>query len=322
MAKISLAFAGALLVCTVLASAQPAPKQPARRSLLVNVLDRNGNAVRDLTKDNFQITVNGRSAALLDAHYSLAPRRIVVLLDMSGSMAGQSEKNKKWRIAREALDELLTETPADVQVALLTFSSHVHDVFDFAQGRSSITAWLKSGPSQRSDIKGTTAFYDAVVAAAKLLQPARPGDAIYAITDAGDNSSHASQTDTRRLLLLAGIRLFLFMFAEPNPFDQEQVDSALKLAHETGGFVFGVTGQRGFHWFDFNYDQSESTHDRIKLYTRELNIQVNGFYALQLDTPPLTKKSSKVSLQIVDDIGKVRKDVASTYQRALPTQDK
>ena len=69
---------------------------------------------------------------MLDATYSFAPRRIVVLLDMSASMAGEPD-HTKWRIASEAVQDLLTEAPSEVSIALLTFSDQVHDVFDFSQ---------------------------------------------------------------------------------------------------------------------------------------------------------------------------------------------
>src|SRR5262245_48190564 len=103
------------------------------RTLLVNVLDRQGNAVRDLSKENFRVHVNGKPVVVMDAAYSTAPRRIVVLLDMSGSMAGDSDRSKKWQIVREAVSDLLEQTPPDVPIALLTFSDHVHDVFDLSQ---------------------------------------------------------------------------------------------------------------------------------------------------------------------------------------------
>jgi hypothetical protein len=94
-----------------LAQQAPNPEAtPATRPVLVNVFDLHGKAVRDLTKDNFRVRVNGKPAVVLDARYSLAPRRIVVLLDMSGSMAGESD-NKKWRIAREAVEDFLAQTP-------------------------------------------------------------------------------------------------------------------------------------------------------------------------------------------------------------------
>ncbi len=314
MAKILPASASVLLLaCGFLSAAQTAPTQ-LTRSLLVNVLDRNGNAVRDLTKDDFRVKVNGHPAALLDAHYSLAPRRIV----------------KKWRIAREAVEDFLTETPAEVQVALVTFSSKIHDILDFSQGRSSIIEWLKRGPSQRSDIKGTTPFFDAAAAAAKLLEPALPGDSIYAITDGGDNSSRISKTAVKQRLLQSQIRLFVFLFAEPTPTEEERsgVESVMELARDTGGFVFGVSGHPStggasfLPSWSFEYDYDEHTRERIRLYMQALNIQVNGFYTLHLDALLQPGKAGKVSLNIVDGKGIARKDVAFTYSTLLPPQPK
>jgi von Willebrand factor type A domain len=309
-----------LIICFTLPSApQTAPKPPSL-PLLVNVLDKDANPVKNLTASNFQVRLKGHQLPVLDAAYNAAPRRIVVLLDMSGSMSEGSE-NKKWPIAREALDELLTETPAAVQLALVTFSSHVHDVFDFKQGRSSLGDWLKRGSSQRRDIKGTTALFDAVAAAAKMLEPARSGDAIYAITDAGDNSSHATRSDIENLLLRSGVRLFLFLFSEPSPLTEEGMTSAVALARETGGFVFGVigtTGTRGLQWSDFSYDDGPNTRERIRLYTRALNLQVNGFYTLRVDAPAPTRKASKISVDVTDATGKVTKNVALTYQQRIP----
>jgi Mg-chelatase subunit ChlD len=317
-AKLPLLPASILLLARGFSAVAQSGPDPSTHSLLVSVIDSHGNAIPDLTKDNFRVKVSGQSATVAEASYGRAARRIVVLLDMSGSMAGESERNKKWPIARDAVEDLLTETPANVQIALITFSSEVHDIFDFSQDRASIMAWLKRGPSQRSDVKGRRALYDAAVAATTLFQSPRAGDAIYAVTDGGDNSSNVSPTDTRTRLLRAGIRFFLFLFAEPHPPVREELESVLKLTHETGGFVFGVTGERRLDSFEFNYDDGTATRDRIKQYTRALNIQVDGFYTVQLDTPSLTKTLNKVSLEIVDGNKKRRKDAAWTYQRILP----
>jgi hypothetical protein len=295
----------------------------------VNVLDQNGNAVRDLAKDNFRVKVNGRPFGIVEANYSLAPRRIVVLLDMSGSMAGETPNNRKWWIAREAVEDLLEETPADVKVALLTFSSQAHDVFDFSQSRSSVATWLKDEPRRQAEIKGRTALYDSVLAATKLLEPTRPGDAVYAITDGWDNNSHTSETDTQKILLQSRIRLFVFLFAQPLPFAPEgSVPPVMRLARATGGFVFGVSGHhgaagsQGLPSWDSTFDYNEPTRERIRLSTRALNIQVNGFYTLHLDGPPTAAQSSKVSLEVVDASGKAKKDVAWTCPEALPAREK
>ena len=321
-AKPSLVIAALLLACKSLAVAQPTPPEPTR-SLLVNVLDRHGNAVRDLTKENFQVKVNGHRVAIEEADYSLAPRRIVVLLDMSGSMAGQNDT--KWRVASGALEDLLAQPPSNVPIALLTFSERVRDVFDFSQSRATMTAWLKETSKRQSNelIHGKTALFDAVVAGAKMLEPHHPGDALYVITDGGDDSSHVSETAVRKILLASGIRLFVFLLDEPlmDP-EQNGKDCAIDLAHVSGGSVFGVPGQpRGTSFFHDWYDYGERMRETITHYTQGLNLQVNGFCTLHLEVPVPPKNTTKISLEIVDPSGRRRKDVAVTYPTALLPQD-
>jgi hypothetical protein len=301
---------------------QALQSQSATRSVIVNVFDARGNAVRNLSKENFHVSVNGKPSIVLGAKYTLAPRRIVVLLDMSGSMIGE-EATGKWRIARQAADDLLEQTPGAVPIALLTFSDKVRGVFDFSQGRAAIAKWLKEGPSQQPKLKypGRTALFDAVLQSLKLLQPVQPGDAVYAITDGGENGSRAWAGQARSALLQSGVRLFAFLFVEPLPPSREQEDrnSFLSMVYDSGGFAFGVSGRSvgmGPAWAaDYLYDDYHP--EKAKLFTQQLDIQVNGFWTLELATPP-SNKASKMMLDVVDDDGKIRKDVGVTYRRVLP----
>jgi len=319
-------FSASLVTASLLLPAQT--PSPSTRSFFVNVLDRNGNAVRDLAKDSFRVKLNGHLTPVLGADYGLAPRRIVVLLDTSGSMAGE-KGNKKWQIAREAVANVSTITPTDVALAMVTFSDQVNTTFGFEQGRFVIAEWLKQGPSQREKLKGHTALFDATLEALKLLQPAQPGDAIYAITDGGDNHSHASASDTKRLLLTSGTRFFAFLFAEPVPTGEERlgVDSVMDIAGDSGGFVFGTSAHplnlgASYSGADVTYDYDAGTREKIKLYTQALNIQVNGFYTVAIAAPVQPGKAGRVSLEIVDGAGKPRKDVSYTFQKLLPSLGK
>lgn len=312
------------LACGYLA-AQSVSSHP---TLLANVLDRNGQPVRDLTRDNFQVKVNGHRATQLEATYSLAPRRIVVLLDMSGSMAGDGD-HKKWMIAIEAVEDLLADTPVNASLALVTFSDHVHDIFDFTQSRTSMARWLREGANRQGDsrIHGTTAIFDALLAATKIFNAPHSGDAIYLISDGGDNSSHTRSKEIRELLLRSEIRLFVFLFVDPVPFENVRLgtEAIKEIARTTGGFVFGIPGHAGVVSFlpswnsAYNYD--EHARGIIKLYTQALNLQVNGFYTLRFNLPVAHGKARKVSLDVVDARGKPRKDVAFTYSTLLPQPD-
>jgi hypothetical protein len=318
-----LLLAAALPILSWCSFAQPSPSA-ASRSIMVNVLDRNGNAVRDLTKDSFHFKINKQPAVVLDAHYDLAPRRIVALLDMSGSM-GEARDTNKWRIAREAVEDLITQSPADAPIALLTFSDKVHDVFDFRESRSAISRWFREGPTQQTSLKGRTALHDAILASLGMLRPYRSGDAVYVITDGGDNASHASFDQTKIALQESGVRFYAFLFPEFSPTVEEEgaVDALVEMAGESGGFVFGISGHAALGsvsplaGWDANYDYDDRTRAKVNVFTQALNVQVHGFYNVHVVVPPKHGKIGKVSLEVVDGTGKPRKDVAFTYQRAL-----
>jgi len=300
-------------------SAQQAPNSsPGTRSAVVNVFDEHGNAVRDLAKEDFRVRLNGKSVAVLDARYSIAPRRIVVLLDMSSSMT--EESTEKWQIAREAVDDLLMQTPRDVPIAMVAFAGKVREEFDFPQSRSKIAAWLREGPGQRPHLKhpATTRLFDAILEGLKLLSPIQSGDAVYAITDGVDNASQASVVKTRTALLQSSVRLFAFLFAEGSraPDEQEAKGSFLSIVGDTGGFVFSVAGRQrlGPPPDYFVYDKADRA--KVKVYTQKLNIQVNGFWTLELAARS-SSRGSKMELEVVGHEGKVRKDVMATYPRVL-----
>lgn len=305
-----------VLTLLVPSLAQQDPNSPlGTRSVLANVLDARGNAVRDLNKEDFRVSVNGRRIPVFDARYSLAPRRIVVLLDMSGSMTEPA--SKKWQIAQQATDDVLTQTPRDVPVALLTFAGNVHDVFDFSRNRTDIDRWLKADPGQKPKLKypAKTALFDAILQGLKLLNPVQNGDAIYAVTDGDDNASGVSARQTEAALLRVGVRLFVFLLAEPQPYTelQDKRDSLLSTVDDSGGFVFGLVGrQKPFR--DYLYDST--TRENMTAETRELNILVHGFWTLDLTLPDLTKKG-RVKLELVNRKEKARRDFTLIYQREL-----
>ena len=290
---------------------QAAPNsQRATRSLILNVTDHHGVAVRDLTRENFAVFLNGKPAPVSNARYSLAPGRIVVLLDLSGSMARETSSGK-WRLAGEAVRDLLSQTPVESAIAVVTFAGRVHEVFDFPQGRTGVAQWLQENPDRPPKLKEKkTALFDAIIEGLKLLGDAQPGDAIYAITDGGENASGISARQTEAALLQSGVRLFTLLFAGPAfPGDEEGQNAFLEMVGDSGGLAFALGGRPrpgAASWkLEFVYDAGN--RKSIKAYTRELNTQVAGFWALELSAVPSGK--SKVRLVVTDRAGKERKDI-------------
>jgi von Willebrand factor type A domain len=105
-----------------------------------------------------------------------------MLLDASGSV---NKENHKWDTARLIAGNFLLKAPAELHPALVVFSDHIVDTIDFSCPPSEIVlrlTGLKEG-------RGRTALLDALMYSAKLLRPFMPGDAVYLISDGGENSS-------------------------------------------------------------------------------------------------------------------------------------
>ena len=302
----------------------PADSPPVLRSVIVNVFDAHGIAIRDLTKDNFRVRVNGKPVAVLDARYTTAPQRIVVLLDVSGSM---TDDNAKWNIAREAVSDLLTQTPKAVPIAMLTFTDDIRDVFDFSQNREAIAEWLE-GPGRRPVLKHRekTALFDAILGGLKQLGAVQVGDSLYAITDGGDNASTNSEKQTQAALLQSPVRLYSFLFAQflgsPSGFCvsrgcRGERDSFLSMVVDSGGRSLGFNPviNRGPGTLNYVYDGA--TREKVRIWTQLFNLQISEFWTLDLAVPPSDKKRD-IKLDVVNTEGKVRKDVGLTYPRLLP----
>jgi hypothetical protein len=309
-------------LCQCVAEQAPTNSLEATRPVIVNVLDPRGNAVRDLIKENFTVSLNGKPVAVSSARYSLAPRRIVVLLDISASM-DDAKSSGKWLIAAEAVRDLLQQTQADVPIAMVTFAREVHTVFDFPQGRAAILNWLQENPDRPPKLKKKgTALFDAILEAVKLLGNDQPGGAIYAITDGGENASHALTQQTEHVLLQSGARLFALLidrsFAPPV---EQQAGYAFQwMVIDSGGFAFELPGP-----FDaehaYHYDYDDNSREKVMTYTAELNTQIHGYWALEL-VAPASLKTSKVKLAVTGLTGKERKDVVVTYPRLLLSSNK
>ena len=76
-----------------------------RRIFPVSVTDREGSPVRDLTPADFRAELRGQAVKILSVLPDNRPHRIVILLDASGSMRGQT--GRRWVTTVAAVQELV-----------------------------------------------------------------------------------------------------------------------------------------------------------------------------------------------------------------------
>ncbi len=308
-------ISGLLLCVTVRVAAQA--DTCLRRTVMANVLTKAGQPVAAVPASSFRGTFRGKPVRVVSATRDLEPRRIVVLLDASGSMMDEGLKGPrgKWQYARRAVGNILNGLPAKDDIALLVFADKVDIVVGFAEGRQAIAekiSALKAGSKAFPKGLRRTALLDTILVGLTLLQPPHDGDVIYVISDGGDNASRAQPGKVEQALLTAGVRLFAMGldYGPGNRATVEEIegpDLMRKLAEDTGGAFLPLE--------DYAFTEEEAV--ALNLNVKLLYSQMSQPYRLELEFAEPVDKRRKWKLELVGDNGKKAKLWHTVYQSVL-----
>jgi hypothetical protein len=286
----------------------------------VDVVDEQWNFVQGLSAANFRGKLHGRDVEILSATMDTSPRHIVLLLDASGSMTGEKEK---WKTAKSLSEDLIRFAPPQAFIAQIAFSGSVLDTEGFAQDPRTLLERLVAlvKVCEQPLKTRTTALYDAIASARGALGVPCVGDVIYALTDAGDNTS---QTKPRRVeddLLKAGIRLFAVVMDSGLPITvrtpEEMVGPSQLhyVVQATGGntltLPYGGSSQPN------PYIKAKTRGDAVELALQRLYQQMGEFYRLDLRLPATVDKPTKWELRVIDRNGKPNRRVEVHYPQQL-----
>ena len=196
------------------------------------VIDEKGRRVTDLKQGNFHVWEDGDPQTTRSFLHQDLPVSLGILIDSSGSML-----DKRVAVDDAALNLLNASNPQDA-----TFIVNFSDRAYLDQGFTSNISALSRGLTH-FDAKGTTALYDAVVAAADELSRHGkfPKQVLLVITDGADNASHLDLDQTiRRVQNLGGPVVYAIgLLFGTNAREAEQARIALeRLSKETGGIAF------------------------------------------------------------------------------------
>ncbi len=275
------------------------------RTLAVTVTTQDYQPVRDLTAANFSATLGHDPVRIVSASLATGAR-IVIVIDSSGSM---SSEGWKWMSGIAAAEGLYLSAPPDTALALMTFAGKVENRVDFSQGVNVVAGKLKQlegkGWSKSPPGMGRTALTDAIVGALDLLGPRRLGDAIYLVSDGGENASKVKESRGAARLLSSGVRLFAFFPIAPSvprPFVLEEFDVMRNVAHvaeDSGGdFVICMPGGLPGPPYDWPHDLPVFGTTRKALHAaRAMDQMVTEFYRLELELPKEVDKPTKWRLE-------------------------
>ncbi|HXX22997.1 MAG TPA: hypothetical protein VEO19_07600 [Terriglobia bacterium] len=300
-----------------------------RRTIPVGVVDSAWNLVPNLSAANFRGKVGRQDVQVLSAVLDESPRRIVVLLDASGStmdpIAGGG-----WKEEKTMAESLIRFAPPRASIAFLGFSRTILDTEGFAEGPlallKNLLVLLKVCEQPRKGRK-TTALYDSIASARDLLKAPKRGDVICALTDGGDNVSRTTPRRVREELLRAGVRLFAGLIIAPELRSRPQTPEEIvgsneirNLAEVTGGNTLAVP--MGLLSEPDTNIRANSRAESVYLDLQRLFLQMGVFYRLDVRLPEMVEKPTKWKLEAADASGKPMRRVEVHYpQELMPCTD-
>jgi hypothetical protein len=283
-----------------------------RRTVIANILDSAGIVRSGLSGENFDVIYKGRSTKPDSVVYTKGPRRVVVLLDVSGSMCCRDVGGApKWQIARDAAWELVAALPPASKAGLMTFSEKTEVRAELSTDHKPIHDWLDGEVARHPEsFYGSTALYGAVQAAVAQLQPSEPGDAIYLITDGDDNSSKVSRSKVEDALRSSGVRLFALIVNGGGFFTTREehggLEDLLSVIRGSGGSI-EIAGST----FD------NRMKDQLKLRSRQLSSEIAEFYSITVQLPETSEKPERLEINVIGGNGHRRKDLLVAYPRKV-----
>ncbi len=315
------AFAGAM---SLPVAAQETTCQ--HRSLPLYVHDAQGRPIRGLGAADFEGKLDGSNVKILSVHPDTRPRQIAVLLDMSGSMKGETSGHE-WEVAREMASHIVRAGLKDTSFALLVFSDHIQEQIDFSHSSVEIARRLEeigATPSfAKKYVRGRTALRDVLLSAVYMFGDSDSSRSVYIISDGGDNASRSKPEEVLHAALRSGVRLYFAVLQPEARIDSwraspEEILGA-KDVHDmvraSGGLTFGPFAPLRFG--KPNYHLSGEDRQILGSELSRLYQAMVGNDLLDIELPRYVEKWSKWRLTLSRDKARLYKNAIIEYPQEL-----
>jgi len=315
---------GMVLIPAIIIPARAQENPCERRTLPVSVVDKNGNPVDGLTAADFRGKFRGKPVQILSVEPDQRHRRIVILVDASGSMIYPSV----WSVVRDISVDAYRSLLGESSIALLAFSGEIRKRVGFESKAGELArmfAALDLEKERKGEERRVTALWDALRAALAELRPANLGDVICVITDGADNHSTIKPAIVERELESSGVRLFAFLIS----FDMgrayapeaiEGADELRRLARKTGGNPTSMSFVRD----GLAKESWKSANPRAVTLAKagRMRRRIDRFYRVGIRPEMMVDRRRDWKLEVMGENGKPRRDLDVHYpQTLLPCRD-
>jgi hypothetical protein len=259
----------------------------------------------DLGPSDFHAEFQKQTLQIESVSNEVQPHRVVILIDASGSMEGGVVH--RWAGAVMLADRIAEAKLPGISLALFIFGEKAEEKVDFVpnDNRSIVAALrqIESDPAYEADhVGGMTPLRDKIVESLKLFGTPRPGDAIFAITDGGDNASHSGSRNVASLLIQNKVRLFVCLISHYDmdaPTPEENYYEAMATAEDSGGLV--VHGFNDLTLSDIADHRPARFNAAVESMLVAFIRQIVASRTVQIDLPAPINKPTNWKLSFADD---------------------
>jgi Ca-activated chloride channel family protein len=194
------------------------------------VADAQNHMVTGLARDNFKVYEDGKLQEVTSFRKERVPVALGILIDNSGSMLPKRAK------VNEAALQLVDASQREDRVFVVNFGEDAFLDQDYTPDVGKLRTAL-----QRVETRGSTALYDALIAAVNHLNQTSPlqKQVLLVVTDGRDNASQATfQEILRKLQSKNGPVLYTIALGQNERRDNGQRQSLRALSEQTGGTAF------------------------------------------------------------------------------------
>jgi hypothetical protein len=245
----------------------------ASPSIVLNTFDRDFKIQRDLRAEDITVEVGRKRVPFVSLSLDDHSRKIVLMVDTSASMGASQNRGLGLTIPAAVFAAGLV--PPSASSALVTFSEKMRreskDFEDPKELGARVLDLTKTQP------RGLTALADSVDRVLVEFPELRFGDAIYLVTDGG-NDSGISLHQLEKKVLSRGVRVFVFLVSFGGPRTQEETLGAEQIssfAEFTGGRVVPISAA----------ELTGSERTKLDELAPRIVSQVEGVYRVDLSIP-------------------------------------
>jgi hypothetical protein len=283
-----------------------------KRAIPVSSFNADTSSTPELVAGSLEGFYEKKPVLVKSVQLENTPPRVVLLVDTSGSM------DTRVNATIDAAEGVLSSMPDTLQVGLAFFSVDTIPVVLPTTDRKVLIFQLESLRKNHASFRGDTALWSALIQGAKMLETPRTEDAIYLVSDGGENKSAETGKNVLTVLTRAGVRLFAFILtsARSRSHTAEELDGPSeiqKLVVATGGTSIVTTENNLPYSARAIFTDRNGNPTQLGLSVSQQLNQLLRFYRVQITLPESVDKPREWKLRF---IGK-GKNVILTYPKML-----